>query len=151
MRILPVNNYNYQSKIQNKQQNVKFGMYKAKANAVDAKRLCEAGFIRVGEILHGFLANLGKKVKTPSGETSVGRQFKREELQKLRTLADQAEKENTVMSLAEHRDFEMILSSIPESLDHKSEFTNESLIIVIEALIDEANPVINKTRAYLTH
>lgn len=61
MRILPVNNYNYQTKTQNsKQQNVNFGMLHGSPEIT--KRFCDAaGFIRVASRLRDFVVALQRQ------------------------------------------------------------------------------------------
>lgn len=126
MRILPVSNYNYQSKTQNnKQQNVNFGMFKCTSE--EAESLCNlAGFTKAGKRLRTFMANLGKKVRNASGEMVDGRKFNVEEKAQLEALAKRAE--NMVMSPEEGRFVEPLLSL------NEGEFKNEHSIAVIDVL-----------------
>lgn len=155
MRILPVNNYNYQSKTQNnKNKNVNFGMFFG--TPAEAERLCKsAGFTKVGQRLARFLKELGKEIKTPFGETIAAREFSKEEVTQLRIIAKRAKEANIVMSPKEARSFEMVLKTDPESLKNyfrgfdDLEFSSKDFIDVLEAIIGGAKPVTKKTRAYL--
>lgn len=143
MRILPVNNYNYQSKTQNNKQNVNFGLFQG--DAADAKKLCDlAGFTKLGERLNTFLKFL------------VGRQFKKKELKELQALVDKAEKANVVMSPKEHRSVEIILSAASKGpktrwwMTYDSGISNTDFITLFDAVITGAKPVTGPIQARLS-
>jgi hypothetical protein len=139
MRILPVNNYNYQSKTQNnQQQNVNFGMFKGSAD--DVKKLCDlAEFTKLGAKLKDF---------------SVSRKFEQQELKEFQTLVERAEKENIVMSPIEDRNVEIILLSDQEGTKHRFRgndgiISNGDFIKLFAAIVDRAKPVTEPVQYWL--
>lgn len=110
MRILPVNNYNYQAIPQNNQkQNVNFGMLKG--DRLITKRFCEAaGFTSFATRLKDFGVSLQREgckyisiAKTGKGFRS--RTFKTEEVARLINLETLADNKNVIMAPAESTRF----------------------------------------------
>lgn len=139
MRILPVNNYNYQSQSHNKaqsnkQQSVQFGMLHG--SAVDAERLCKAGFKGVADAI----INIGHKIfgitscPTPE-EAAARRSFRQIDLSTLFGYLSEAKTKNMVMSPEEERTLTRLFEQ-PET-----DISNQRLLEVIRTEIEQAKPV----------
>lgn len=134
MRILPVRNYNYQSKTQNnKQQNVNFGMFKG--DAVDAERLCKAEFVKVSDFLSELMEKVQAKLPIGHNKTSLRNPFSPNEETEFVNCINEARLKNMVMSPHEKR----IMTEISESSE--AAIPNRSLVGIIKDKIERANPV----------
>lgn len=109
MRILPVSNYNYQSKTQNNQkQNVNFGMIQGEHIPDELCNLAE--FKKFGAVFTGFLTTLMEKGSAVLGGFNVSRKLGEADLAILRKHIGIAEATKVVMSPAEEMRLGKILT-----------------------------------------
>lgn len=135
MRILPVNNYNYQAKPQNnKQQNINFGLLKG--SEADTLRLCKEGFKGLAEIV---LENSGRVKK---GTTELIRTFSDAERTALAECVA-GENINIVASPGEVEIFNDLFGTHPDLL------SNKVLIDAITTEIEHVTPVTEQMRTQL--
>lgn len=143
MRILPVNNYNYQSKIQNnKQQNVNFGM--RHGNLEITKRFCEAaGFTSFGTRLRDFVVGLQRQnncyqhiTGAIPGQGFKCRRFEASEVTGLQDLMRTANTKNVIMAPAESKRFLAEVENADPDVVKNDEFFQR-----IEQLITSADEI----------
>lgn len=136
MKILPVNNYSYQSKAQDKQ-NVNFGMLRGSKET--AERLCKAGFVDVKKTIANFVEIAQRAFQMDHPTENL---FDETERNILNYLLDQAGVKHTVMSPEERKSFAKKL--------FKVEPTNRPILEVLGAEIDYAKPVSPQTEEAIT-
>lgn len=143
MRILPVNNYNYQSKTQNNQkQNVNFGMICG--TPAEAKGLCKAGFFNVEDAIAALVRKAEAAFRMGNAKKPVRVFLDAKENFTLHGYLKAAREKNVVMSPEEEQAI-AALFELPET-----ELPNKAFLGILEAEIEEANPVTKPIQAKLT-
>lgn len=132
MRILPVNNYNYQIQNQknNQKQNVNFGMIQGEHIP---KTLCDlAGFKKLWTTLTRVLTTLViKEGQANLGGVRINRAFSKAELAELKPYIAMAKRTNVVISPQEEE-------ALGENLAATDIISNEELIRIIKAEVSRA-------------
>lgn len=143
MRILPVSNYNYQSKTQNnKQQNVNFGMLHGSPD--DAKRLLKAGFFDVEDAINAIVTKVGVAFRKAPQDTKIRKPLELDDNFTLYRYLKTAREKHAVMSLEEKEAFETLFEQ-PET-----DIPTKTFLSMLEADIECSNPVTELMQSKLT-